>query len=70
MKVELCDIMLENSDAEKHNFNSNSKLRETIEGTNADIPSEIKHPHIIVFTVLCDQYTPRLSKNIIFETER
>ena len=49
---------------------SNSKLRETIEGTNTDIPSEIKHPQIIVFTVLCDQYTPRISKNIIFETER
>ena len=49
---------------------SNSKLRETIEGTNVDIPSEIKDPHTIAFTVLCDQYTHRLSKNIIFETER
>ena len=48
----------------------NSKIRGSIDGTKTNIPSEIKHHQIIIFSVVFDQYTYRLSQKNILGTNR
>ena len=48
----------------------NSKIRGSIGGTKTNIPSEIKHHQIIIFSVVFDQYTYRISQKTILGTNR